>query len=53
MGFPECTRAIDGTHIPIVAPPECHIEYVNRKGYHCIIMQAVVAESPLKVSMAI
>ena len=37
-----CAGAIDGTHIPIVAPSECHAEYVNRKGYHSIIMQAVV-----------
>ena len=41
-GFPMCAGAIDGTHIPIVAPSECHAEYVNRKGYHSIIMQAVV-----------
>ena len=41
-GFPMCAGAIDGTHIPIIAPSECHAEYVNRKGYHSIIMQAVV-----------
>ena len=41
-GFPMCAGAIDGTHIPIMAPSECHAEYVNRKGYHSIIMQAVV-----------
>ena len=41
-GFPMCAGAIDGTHIPITAPSECHAEYVNRKGYHSIIMQAVV-----------
>ena len=41
-GFPMCAGAIDGTHIPIVAPSKCQAEYVNRKGYHSIIMQAVV-----------
>ena len=41
-GFPMCAGAFHGTHIPIVAPAECHAEYVNRKGYHSIIMQAVV-----------
>ena len=41
-GFPMCAGAIDGTHIPILAPTESHAEYVNRKGYHSIIMQAVV-----------
>jgi hypothetical protein len=37
-----CAGAIDGTHIPIRAPMESHVEYVNRKGYHSILMQAVV-----------
>ena len=41
-GFPMCAGAIDGTHIPIIAPSECHAEYVNRYDYHSIIMQAVV-----------
>jgi hypothetical protein len=41
-GFPMCAGAIDGTHIPIIAPLEGHIDYVNRKSFHSIIMQAVV-----------
>ena len=41
-GLPMCAGAIDGTHIPILAPSESHAEYVNRKGYHSIQMQAVV-----------
>lgn len=41
-GFPMCGGAIDGTHIPILAPTESHLDYVNRKGFHSIIMQAVV-----------
>ena len=40
--FPMYAGAIDGTHIPILAPTESHAEYVNRKRYHSIIMQAVV-----------
>ena len=40
--FPMCTGAIDGTHIPIIAPVVDHADYVNRKGYHSIVMQAVV-----------
>ena len=41
-GMPMCAGAIDGTHIPILAPEESHLVYVNCKGYHGIIMQAVV-----------
>ncbi len=41
-GFPMCCGAIDGTHIPIIAPVENHADYVNRKGFHSIVMQAVV-----------
>ena len=41
-GIPMCTGAIHGTHIPIVAPKENHLVYVNQKGYHSIIMRAVV-----------
>lgn len=41
-GFPMCAGCIDGTHIPILAPTESHADYVNRKGFHSIHMQAVV-----------
>lgn len=40
--FAMCAGAIDGTHIPIIAPVVDHADYVNRKGYHSIVMQAVV-----------
>ena len=40
--FPMWAGAIDGTHIPIIAPVVDHTDYVNRKGYHSIVMQAVV-----------
>ena len=33
---------IDGTYLPIIPPRQHHEDYVNRKGYHSIIMQAVV-----------
>ena len=37
-----CAGAIDGTHIPIIAPVVDQAHYVNRKGYDSIVMQAVV-----------
>ena len=40
--IPMCAGTIDGTHIPILAPQESHDDYVNRKGYHSIIMQTVM-----------
>ena len=39
--FPMCAGAIDGTHIPVLAPTDNHVEYVNRKGFHSVLMQAV------------
>ena len=41
-GFPACAGAIDGTHIPIQAPLENRTDYINRKSYHSIVMQALV-----------
>ena len=41
-GFPQCAGAVDGTHIPIIAPTEYHADYHNRKGWYSILMQAVV-----------
>ena len=41
-GLPQCVGAIDGSHIPIIAPQEYHTDYFNRKGWHFIILQAVM-----------
>jgi hypothetical protein len=40
-GFPMCAGAIDGTHIPILAPTDNNVKYVNRKGFHSVLMHAV------------
>ncbi|XP_065415196.1 uncharacterized protein LOC135973886 [Chrysemys picta bellii] len=42
MGFPNCRGAIDGTHIPILAPVHLASEYINRKGYFFMVLQALV-----------
>ena len=48
-----CGGAIDGTHVPRLAPNESHADYVNRKGYHSIIMQAVVDHNNLYTDVVI
>uniref|UniRef100_A0A8C4QKS3 Zgc:113227 n=1 Tax=Eptatretus burgeri TaxID=7764 RepID=A0A8C4QKS3_EPTBU len=40
--LPKCIGAIDSTHIPIIAPQEYHQDYLNRKGWHSVLLQAVV-----------
>ncbi|XP_067302878.1 uncharacterized protein [Pseudorasbora parva] len=41
-GLPQCIGAIDGAHIPIIAPQDHHCDYFNCKGWHSIILQGVV-----------
>ncbi|CAM4708179.1 unnamed protein product [Lepidochelys olivacea] len=42
MGFPNCGGAVDGTRIPILALEHQAGEYINRKGYFSIVLQALV-----------
>ncbi|CAM4637537.1 unnamed protein product [Caretta caretta] len=42
MGFPNYGGAIDGTHIPVFALEHQAGEYINRKGYFSIVLQALV-----------
>lgn len=41
-GIPQIIGAIDGSHIPITAPMDGSKDFLNRKGFHSIILQAVV-----------
>jgi hypothetical protein len=41
-GFPQCFGAVDGSHIPIIAPSMDPQDYYNRKGFHSIVLQALV-----------
>ena len=40
-GFPRVCGCIDGTHIRILAPRDNPLDYINRKGFHSINVQAV------------
>ena len=40
-GFPQCFGAIDGSHIPIIAPSTDPLDYYNRKDFHSIVLQAL------------
>ncbi|XP_038055779.1 protein ALP1-like [Patiria miniata] len=37
-----CGGAIDGTHIPIIAPDQYHTDYFNRKGWYSVLLQGLV-----------
>ncbi|XP_037726168.1 putative nuclease HARBI1 [Drosophila subpulchrella] len=40
--IPNEIGAIDGTHIPVKAPKIGYMDFVNRKGWTSMVMQAVV-----------
>lgn len=41
-GFPMCVGALDGTHIPIIAPQDYCTDYYNRKGWYSVVLQGLV-----------
>ncbi|XP_058500528.1 uncharacterized protein LOC131469526 [Solea solea] len=40
--YPQCAGVIGGIHVPIAAPRENPDHYINRSGWHSVILQAVV-----------
>ena len=40
--FPQCAGAVDGTHIPILAPSDKHTDYFNQKGFYSVVLQTFV-----------
>lgn len=43
--YPQCAGAIGGTHIPIAPPRDNPDHYMNKRGWHSVILQAVVDHS--------
>lgn len=41
-GFPQVVAALDGCHVPIIAPLQSPEDYVNRKGFHAVTLQGLV-----------
>ena len=44
-GFHDVLGGIDGSHIPISAPRFCPENYVNRKGWHSVNLQALCSHN--------
>ncbi|XP_070686501.1 uncharacterized protein [Pempheris klunzingeri] len=43
--YPQCAGAIGATHIPIAPPRDNPEHYLNQRGWHSVILQAVVDHS--------
>ena len=41
-GFPQVVAAVGGCHVPVIGPRQSPDDYVNRKGFHSLILQGLV-----------
>ena len=41
-GFPQVVAAVDGCHVPMIGARQSPDDYVNRRGYHSLILQGLV-----------
>ena len=46
--IPNVVGAVDGTHIPILIPPDDHVDFINRKSFHSLVFQGVAIGTTLK-----
>ena len=44
--IPQCVGAIDGSHMPVLAPTGNHTDYYNCKGWYSVLVQGTVAFVP-------
>ena len=52
-GFLQVVACVDGCHIPIKAPQSNPEDYVNRKGFHSIILQGLVEANYLFLDVCV
>ena len=53
MRVPQCFGAIDGSHMPILAPDLLHTDYYNHKGWYSMLIQGLVDENYLFLDVCV
>ena len=52
-GFPQAVAALDGCHIAIIALGDSPEDFINRKGFHSMLLQALVDSSYLFLDICV